>query len=130
MSIRYRAPAALFLALALLASGCGGDKPRSGREYNVQGVVRQLPEASRPGSDLGIEHERIPHFVGQDGKEIEMESMTMPFPVAPDVSLAGFRVGDPVVLKLRVDWQGSPPYQIVRLEKRSAALPAPGEGGG
>jgi hypothetical protein len=37
MSVRPRIPIALCLALALLASGCGG-KPRAGQEYVVQGV--------------------------------------------------------------------------------------------
>lgn len=64
--------------------------------YTVRGVVKELPEAGKPASQLKIHHEEIPTFIGFDGQLVGMKEMTMPFPLAPGVSLQGVAVGDTV----------------------------------
>ncbi len=112
---------ALLLALAACAPqraapSAGGDA----RIYEVRGEVVRLPDPAEPMSDLALRHEAIDRFVGMDGEVVGMDSMTMPFPVAPDVPLAGIAVGDKVRFTLRVDWDEEPFYQITRLEKLPA----------
>lgn len=70
--------------------------------YVIRGVVAALPSADRPGSELQVRHEAMPHFVGQGG-QLGMDTMTMPFPLDPRVSLAGIAVGDKVEVSFEVD---------------------------
>lgn len=70
--------------------------------YVVRGVVAALPSAERPGSELQVRHEAMPHFVGQGG-QLGMDTMTMPFPLGPGVSLVGIAVGDKVEVSFEVD---------------------------
>jgi Copper binding periplasmic protein CusF len=107
--------------LALSLAACGGSQSTSEVEAGVQsyligGVIAQLPDG--PGIEFMIRHEAIPHFVSVGGDTVGMHSMTMGFPVAGDVSLESFAVGDSVQFRFEVRWGGSPPLQVVSIEKR------------
>jgi hypothetical protein len=84
----------------------------------VRGEVTRLPSAAEPA--LFVRHEAIPGFVDMDGEVVAMESMTMPFPLAAGVALAGIAPGDRVRFTLEVEWEGDPPYRITRVEKLAA----------
>ena len=131
--------AATILALITLVVplGCGGPPPGEdlpGQVYTVRGMVRDLPNPDRPGSEFSVRHEAIDDFVSLQGEVIGMSSMTMPFPLADKVSLDGVAIGDPVEVILKVDWDGDVPVQVTsvkelppdtQLEFRKARPPAP-----
>lgn len=129
MRTRGRVFRCLLAGTALsLAAGCartdgeGGKGPdgSAARVYTVRGEVRQLPDPAQPGSGLYILHEAIPDFTNREGQVVGMESMTMPFPVAEEVSLEGLQRGDPVELELRVHWEASPEVQVTELRELPA----------
>lgn len=84
--------------------------------YAVRGEITRLPgEGSR---EIWIHHEAIPDFVNDKGVEVGMDSMTMPFPLAPGVSLEGYAAGDRIAFEFEVRWQGEGrPMAITRLER-------------
>lgn len=90
------------------------------RTYRVRGEVTAVPDPADPLSDLRIRHEAIDDFVGIDDEVVGMSSMTMPFPVAPQVPVADLAVGDKVAFTLAVDWDGEPAYQITEIEELPA----------
>ena len=121
----------LTASLALVACGGGDESPTAtddGAEaaaaadgvYRSRGEVVALPDPAKPGSQLSIHHEAIPDFASYEGEVVGMSPMTMPFPTAPSLDLAGLEVGDPVAFTLEVRWDGSPPYQITAIEKLPA----------
>lgn len=85
--------------------------------YQVRGEIAALPMADDPSTELTIRHEAIDDFTDIDGDVVGMSSMTMPFPLAAGVSLAGLAVGDRVAFTLEIEWQGNPPYRITRIDK-------------
>lgn len=124
-----RAGAAL-AAAALVAAGCAGNggnaAPATSAEietYESRGVVVRVPDPADPLSDLVIRHEAIDDFRGIDGEVVGMRSMSMPFPVAPGVDLTAIEPGSKVAFTLEVEWEGEPPYRVVRIEE----LPADAE---
>lgn len=109
---------ALCAAGACVPAGCGGsgeDRAPPDQSYTVRGRIVMLPEAGKPASVLQIRHEAIEHFVDSKGKVVGMEAMTMPFPTAKGLSLAGLAVGDAVEFTFEVRWDGSPIYQVTRI---------------
>ena len=82
--------------------------------YETRGVVERL--AARNDPTMMILHEAIPDFVGIDGKASTMESMSMPFEVAGDVSTAGVKVGSKVAFTFEVRWESGPPLLITKLK--------------
>lgn len=114
MTIR-RVLIAAALAFGLqLVSGCGGgseqqqsktDPGVTGVDYTTRGVVAQLPIPAEPGTEFFVRHEAIPDFRASlpDGA-LGMNAMTMPFPIAEDVSLDGLEIGDKITLTFRVDY--------------------------
>ncbi|MFW6059560.1 MAG: copper-binding protein [Phycisphaeraceae bacterium] len=110
------------LTLALLATltvGCGGDTTDqpAGDVYETRGVIRQLPTDAT--GDLQIEHEPVPDFKDQDGEVVGMDSMTMPFPPADDVSLDGLAVGDKVRFTFVWRWDENS-WTVTAIEKLPA----------
>ncbi|MCG8456342.1 MAG: copper-binding protein [Holophagales bacterium] len=103
-------------AALLLANGCEREPEVEPDRYTTRGIVRQLPETSRPGSELFIHHEEIPEFRDMDGENTGMGSMMMPFPVAEPALLDGLEVGDRVSFTFEVRWQGSPPIRVTGIE--------------
>jgi Cu/Ag efflux protein CusF len=87
--------------------------------YTVRGRIVSLPDVSKPGSSLQIQHEPIDNFVRQDGK-LGMDSMTMPFPLAKGVSVDGFAAGDVVEVTFEVRWKSQPRFQTTKILKLPA----------
>ena len=94
--------ACLIACAVLLAAGCG--PPARGHNYVVRAQVVELPGPGN-GNLLTLHHEAIDDFVTHDGKTEGMDSMTMPFLVAGNVSLRDIRPGDKIEVILHVDWQ-------------------------
>ncbi len=111
------------LAVAVSAGfgACGRTPPVSVADvYTVRGVVEKLPQAEGPDRDLYIHHAPIPNFRDEHGKVVGMRSMTMPFPVADGVSLAGIAPGDPVEFTFAISWKQPAGYQVIRIRKLPA----------
>jgi hypothetical protein len=117
---------AILLASALALAACGpgspdgrtaGEPPPPADTYETRGLVRQLPRAERPGSELYIHHEAVPDFRDADGEVVGMESMAMPFPVADPSMLDGLEPGDKVAFTFEMRWEGGDPLLVTRLEK-------------
>jgi Cu/Ag efflux protein CusF len=107
----------LLALLPLLAVGCTGrteTKSKTGHTYTVRARVEQLPAQ---GSGLVLTHEAVDDWMGRSGKIEGMDTMTMPFPVAEDVSLAGIQPGDVVEVQLHVDWNADLAVQITSLRE-------------
>jgi Cu/Ag efflux protein CusF len=119
----------LALGIAATIGGCGGKTPAPPAEraappaadvYTVRGVVEKLPQTDGPDKNLYIHHAPIPDFRDEHGKVVGMMSMTMPFPVAAGVSLAGIAPGDPVEFTFTMSWKRPSGYQVTRIEKLPA----------
>jgi hypothetical protein len=107
----------MFLGAAGVTTACS--RPAGPvQRYQVRAELLQLPEG--PNGDLLIRHEAIDGFADRDGKKIGMDPMSMPFPVAAGLSLAGFAPGDVVRCTLEVDWQERSPVKIAAVEKLPA----------
>jgi len=115
-----RTPAAIALLLALAA--CARTPPAAtaggGETYTVRGVVAALPADGR--GDLTLRHEALPDFADRGGERVGMDAMTMPFPLAAEVALAGIAVGDPVECTLRVDWEAERPVELIAVRELPA----------
>lgn len=85
--------------------------------YEVRGQLVELPDPEDPLSSFIVHHEAIDNFRNMEGEIQGMDSMTMPFPLADDISLEGVSVGDRVVMDLVVDWEADPVIQVTRVEK-------------
>ncbi len=107
----------LGLLAPFLAMSCA-QKSGPIQRYQVRAEVMQMPEG--PNGDLLIRHEAIDGFLDRDGKRMGMDPMSMPFPVAEGLSLAGFAPGDVIRCTLEVDWQQRSPVKIAAIEKLPA----------
>jgi Cu/Ag efflux protein CusF len=126
---------ALALGVFLTACAGGGGKaqpgaaaseaaaPRKVATYEGRGEVTGLPDPNDPSTSLTLRHEAIDDFTDIDGDVVGMDPMTMPFPLADGVSLAGLAPGDKVSFTLEVEWEGDPPYRIVRIDKLPPETP-------
>jgi len=90
--------------------------------YTVRGVITALPQQSRNG-EMRVHHEAIPDFTDRDGNVVGMRSMTMPFPLAPDVSTDGLQLGDKIRFRLEVRWNVGPTVRIASLELLPGSTP-------
>ncbi len=112
---------ALAVAVSAAFGGCSRKAPVSVADvFTVRGIVERLPQAEGPDRDLYIHHAPIPNFRDEHGKVVGMMSMTMPFPVADDVSLAGIAPGDPVEFAFAISWKQPAGYQVIRIHKLPA----------
>jgi len=107
-----------------LLIGCSGEGDDGSAEsvvhrYTVRGRIVQLPDPSSPASELRIHHEAIEDFKHGDGSAAPMASMTMPFPLAPEISLKGFEVDDVVRFSFEVQWEPSPEMHLTMIEMLS-----------
>jgi Cu/Ag efflux protein CusF len=105
-------------SLAACSDGVRGEGERAVQRYEMRGEVTRLPSAGMEAVD--VRHEAVPGFVDMDGQAVGMTSMTMPFPLGDGVELDGIEPGDKVDFTLEVEWDGDPPYRIIRIEKLPA----------
>jgi hypothetical protein len=105
---------ALGLLAVLLAAGCA--RKERGHNYVVRGQVVELPSPAN-GNLLQLHHEAVDGFVTREGRVEGMDSMTMPFLVARNVSLRDIRTGDKIEVILHVDWQADRAVEITGLRK-------------
>jgi hypothetical protein len=84
--------------------------------YVVRGRIEELPQPGSPASSLQIRHEPIPDYVRSDGT-LGMNSMVMPFPVAPGLSLGGLAVGDAVEFVWEVRKTGDPRSAVTKITR-------------
>lgn len=117
----------LLLTGILLTQGCGGKtaEPQLPDVYTIRGEIRRLPAEGKSPRELWVYHEDIPDFKDSQGEVVGMEAMTMPFPLADEVSLEGFAVGDRVEGMLEVRWDGKPPVVLSKIGKLAANATAP-----
>lgn len=108
------------LGILAIAGGCTGKGSDSGRTYTTRGQVVQLPDPANPGTGLTLNHEAVDQFMDRQGEIVGMDPMSMPFPVAKDVSLEGIQVSDVVEFKLHVDWSQEPAAEITEIRKLPA----------
>jgi hypothetical protein len=85
--------------------------------YTVRGQIQELPDPRDPLSGLYIRHEAIDDWIGIDGEVQGMDSMTMPFPVAEDVTFEGIETGDKVTFTLEVNYDADPAVQVTGVHK-------------
>jgi Cu/Ag efflux protein CusF len=126
-------PFATLLLTGLVAACGGAHAPAAGPDatYAMRGEIVRLPDAE--AREIWIRHEAVPDFKDADGKVVGMESMTMPFDLAPGAGIDGLAVGDRVSFRLEMRWQGASPAVVTALEKlpagtRLAFDPAPAAG--
>lgn len=117
----------LLAALTLATTACkpahpSGDSAVSTteRRYVVRGVVMAAvptgPSSPTEARHLMLKHEPIDDFVDDTGHAVGMNSMTMPFDVAPGVDLSSIHSGDAVRFTLAVDW-AKPRVDIISVQK-------------
>ena len=119
-AVGWALPTVRVLVLAIAAAGatlaCGEPElPAADASYEVRGQVIDVPREAC--DNLTVHHEAIAEFRDRDGKPSEMESMSMPFLVAPGVSLAGIAPGDKVEMTFEVRWQGDVPLRVTALRE-------------
>jgi len=105
----------LVAAAAFCCAGCGGGEPAdqpAGEvvRYTVRGEVVALPSPENPAAEFQVRHEPIPDFKS-GGEIVGMRAMTMPFPLADEVSLEEIAVGD--IVELTFETTYSPDTQMV-----------------
>ena len=115
--LRRLALGAAALLVCLAACSRKPALPPPDQVYTLRGQIAALPEPGKPASDLVIHHEPIPGFVNRDGVAVGMDSMEMPFPPAPGVSLKGLSQGDVVEFTFEVRWKQAPFSQLTRITK-------------
>lgn len=122
---------ALLAALAIigLLAGCAEPTPEAETAetsetesaepdvYTVRGEVVTVPSSDDEERTLSIRHEAIDDYKGVGGEIWGMDSMTMPFPVADEVSFDDVEVGDKIRFTLAVDWFGEEPVAITGIEE-------------
>ena len=106
----------LALAVALSGTACRQEAlAPADATYSTRGQVIEVPKVE--GGELSVHHEAVPDFRDRDGKPEHMESMSMPFAVAPEVSLAGVAPGDKVEMTFEVRWDSQPTLRVVKLQE-------------
>ncbi|MEE9404285.1 MAG: copper-binding protein [Algisphaera sp.] len=90
--------------------------------YLVRGVVKALPSPENLGSELMVQHEAIPSFIGMEGQSSPMPAMTMPFPTPEGVLTDAIKVGDKVELKLEVTRGPNPGFEATAITPLAADL--------
>jgi Cu/Ag efflux protein CusF len=124
--------AGALVALAACGDGAPPPPPAGDADYEARGEIARLPDASSP--EIWIRHEAIPDFRDAQGEVVGMESMTMPFKLAPGVAVGDLAPGDRVSFRLEMRWGDRAAASVARIEKlpdgtrlawESAAAPAP-----
>jgi len=110
---------ALAAALVTAVAACGRQPlPPADATYTVRGQVVELPASAR--GELTVHHEDVPDFRDRDGKPSHMDSMSMPFTLAPELPMSGIAVDDKVAITFEVRWNAQPTLRITKIEELPA----------
>jgi hypothetical protein len=103
--IPHARPLAL-AALLLTACGPGSPPPPKGitHVYTIRGQVTELLGPNNPEGALRIHHEAVNDFRDTLDRPDPMNPMTMPFDVAPGVSIDNLKPGDKISFEWEVNW--------------------------
>jgi hypothetical protein len=116
---RFLVSLGLLIFLGILSVTAACSRPAGPvQRYQVRAELLQMPEG--PNGDLLLRHEAIDGFADRDGRRVGMDPMSMPFPVAKGLSLAGLAPGEIVQCTLEVDWQQRSPVKITAIKKLPA----------
>jgi Cu/Ag efflux protein CusF len=117
---RATAAVALLVAAIVAAAACRKHEQLAPADatYSTRGQVIEVPKDV--AGELSVHHEAVPDFRDQEGKPSHMDSMSMPFAVAPEVSLAGIAPGDKVEMTFEVRWESEPTLRVVALHELPA----------
>jgi hypothetical protein len=116
---------AFALGVLLACAGCKREAPPApaaaqgpnARTYAMRGVVKAIGAPSPSGQrQLTVQHEAVPDFTDEFGKTVGMDTMVMPFQLAPAVRTDGLQPGDKIAFTLSVDWS-QPRIEIVALSR-------------
>lgn len=111
----------LLLLILLALTACSGEAPQNPsappEAYQVQGLIRHLPDADRPVQEILIHHEAIPNFKDDEGHVVGMNAMSMPFPITDRSMIEGLAAGDKIDFEFEVSFGGSPGLRLTRIEK-------------
>lgn len=108
-SVRSAVVIAACLGLFAALSACSKDpEPLPTTKtvaYTVRAEIVSLPEPGKPSSEFMARHEEIPEFLHSlNSDKRGMRAMTMPFPLAPSISLDGLKPGAKVQITFEVDY--------------------------
>ncbi len=126
MNLRQPASVLALVALCLICAckKSSRDAPVETQEppaatYVVQGIVKMLPPAAQPGNNktIVVLHQAVPHFKDQDGQEVGMMAMPMPFTLSQGVDITGIEVGSKVEFTFGVFWRAPTPTRILSMKK-------------
>ena len=88
--------------------------------YEVQGTIQRLGGRQNGFDEVVVKHQSLGDFRDREGAVVGMESMAMPFAVAPGVALEGIETGDPVTFRFEVRWENDPVLLITELTELPA----------
>jgi Cu/Ag efflux protein CusF len=97
------------LALLFALSACGGDQADG--HYHSRGVIAAI-SGSGIEAEVSIHHEAIARFKDREGVPSTMNSMTMIFGIAPNVTSESMRIGEPIAFDFEVHWQTRPTLRL------------------
>ena len=106
------------LAFWLASLGCGekaAEITPAEDTYTVRGTLVELPAPGAAKPEILIEHVAIDNFRNAQGEVVGMNSMVMPFPPAPGLSLEGLKVDDPVEFTFEMRWKAQPRIQLTKI---------------
>lgn len=109
-------PRSAWLGCWMLALCACSRPPDKVEHYQTRGIVKAV-DGSGEDARAAIHHERIESFKDRDGKASPMDSMTMNFAFAPNVSSRSLRPDDKLLVEFDVHWSSGAPLVITRFEK-------------
>lgn len=110
-------------------AGVEQKRPPAEQTYVFRGRLTRLPQPGDSAREITVAHDAIPDFKGSNGNVVGMDAMTMPFEVAPEVSLEGLAPGDAVEMRLELRWAASSPALIAAITKLPADTKLASEAG-
>lgn len=81
--------------------------------------MKLFPPTAKPGNGKAIVvlHQAIPKFKDQEGKEVGMMAMPMPFSLSPGLDVSGISTGSKVEMTFGVFWKEANPTRILAIKK-------------
>jgi hypothetical protein len=118
-TLRQWATGAFLAGVLGATSACNKPPEPPAATHTVQGVVKLFPAATKPGNGktIVVLHQAIPKFKDQEGKEVGMMPMPMPFTISQGVDVNGIALGSKVEMTFGVFWKEPNPTRILAIKK-------------